>query len=66
MCLRMSAHVSCVGIMCRVGQDHIYAPYRTIYLVISLQKLLYLYLHRLYMVLVNPTTSIYATSPSDS
>ena len=40
-------------IMCRVGQDLIYAPYRTVYLVISWPKIPYM--HRIYMVLANPT-----------
>jgi len=39
-------------IMCRVGQDLIYAPYRTVYLVISWPKIPYM--HRIYMVLANP------------
>jgi len=38
--------------MCRVGQNRIYTPYMTIYLVISLPKLPYI--HRIYMVLANP------------
>jgi len=43
--------------MCRVGQNHlyvhIYTPYMTVYLVISLPKLPYI--HRIYMVLANLT-----------
>jgi hypothetical protein len=39
--------------ICRVGQNRIYAPYMTVYLVISLLKTLYI--HRIYMVLANPT-----------
>jgi hypothetical protein len=39
--------------MCRVGQDRIYAPYMTVYFVISLPKIPYI--HRIYMVLANPT-----------
>jgi len=38
--------------MCRVGQNCIYAPYMTVYLVISLPKIPYI--HRIYMVLANP------------
>ena len=37
----------------RVGQNRIYAPYMTVYLVISLPKIPYI--HRIYMVLANPT-----------
>jgi hypothetical protein len=37
--------------MCRVGQNRIYAPYMTVYLVISLPKIPYM--HRIYMVLAN-------------
>ena len=36
----------------RVGQNRIYAPYMTVYLVISLPKSPYI--HRIYMVLANP------------
>ena len=39
--------------MRRVGQNHIYTPYMTVYLVISLSKIRYI--HRIYMVLANPT-----------
>jgi len=39
--------------MFRVGQDRIYTPYMTVYLVISLPKIPYI--HRIYMVLANPT-----------
>jgi hypothetical protein len=38
--------------MCRVGQNCIYTPYMTVYLVISLQIIPYI--HRIYMVLANP------------
>jgi len=38
--------------MCRVGQDRIYAPYMTVYFVISLPKIPYI--HRVNMVLANP------------
>ena len=47
--------VSTVGLRCimsRVGQDRIYTPYMTVYLVISLPKIPYI--HRIYMVLANP------------
>jgi hypothetical protein len=39
--------------MTRVGQNCIYAPYMTIYLVIFLPKVPYI--HRMCMVLANPT-----------
>jgi len=38
--------------MSRVGQNCIYAPYMTVYLVISLPKIPHI--HRIYMVLANP------------
>ena len=38
--------------MSRVGQNRIYTPYLTVYLVISLPKIPYV--HRIYMVLANP------------
>ena len=37
----------------RVGQNRIYAPYMTVYLVTSLPNMAYI--HRIYMVLANPT-----------
>jgi len=37
----------------RVGQDRIYTPYMTVYLVITLPQIPYM--HRIYMVLANPT-----------
>ena len=39
--------------MRRVGQNRIYTPYMTVYLVISLPEIPYT--HRIYMVLANPT-----------
>ena len=39
--------------MSRVGQNRRYAPYMTVYLVKSLPKIPYM--HRIYMVLANPT-----------
>ena len=39
----------------RVGQNRIYAPYMTVYLVIPLPKIPYM--HRIYMVLANPRYS---------
>ena len=39
--------------MLRVGQNRIYTPYITVYSVISLPKIPYI--HRIYMVLANPT-----------
>jgi hypothetical protein len=38
--------------MCRVGQNRIYTPFVTVYLVISLPKIPYV--NRIYMVLANP------------
>ena len=43
--------------MHRVGQNRLYTPYLTVYLVISLPKTLYT--HRIYMVLANPTHAWY-------
>ena len=43
--------------MLRVGQNRIYTPYTTVYLVISLPKLPYI--HRTYMVLANPTNAVF-------
>ena len=39
--------------VCRVGQNRINTPYMTVYLVVFLPKILYI--HRIYMVLANPT-----------
>jgi hypothetical protein len=39
--------------VCRVGQNCIYTPYMTVYLVIFLPKIPYT--HRIYMALANPT-----------
>jgi len=43
-------------IMCRVGQNRIYTPYIIVYLVVSLPKIPYI--HRIYMVLVNPNNVV--------
>jgi len=43
-----------------VGQNRIYTPYMTVYLVISLPKMPYM--HRIYMVLANPTHAPQATT----
>jgi len=40
-------------VISRVGQNRIYAPYMTVYLAISLPKIPYI--HRIYMVLANPS-----------
>ena len=40
-------------VVSRVGQNRIYTPYMTVYLVISLPRLLYI--HRIFMVLANPS-----------
>ena len=42
-----------IMIINRVGQNRIYAPSMTVYLVISLPNIPYI--HRIYMVLANPT-----------
>ena len=51
----MSDHawVWIAGLVCRVGQNRISAPYMTVYLVSFLPKIPYI--HRIYMVLANPT-----------
>jgi len=41
------------ALITRVGQNRVYTPYMTVYLVISLLKIPYM--HRIYMVLANPT-----------
>jgi len=40
----------------RVGQNRMYTPYMTVYLVISLPEIPYI--HRVYMVLANPTNTM--------
>jgi len=45
-----------VGHIDRVGQNRIYTPYMTVYLVVSLPELAYI--HRIYMVLANPTYKV--------
>ena len=40
-------------VRCRVGQNRIYAPYMTAFLVISFRKIPYI--HRIYMDLANPS-----------
>ena len=47
--VRKSLHVS---FMSRVGQNRIYTPYMTVYLIISLPEIPYI--HHIYMVLANP------------
>jgi hypothetical protein len=49
--------VSFAYIIGRVGQNRIYTPYMTVYLVIFLPKLPYI--HRIYMVLANPNHRFY-------
>jgi len=56
--LWLASQSKCLGLtraihICRVGQNRIYTPYMTVYLVISLPKIPYI--HRIYMVLANPT-----------
>jgi hypothetical protein len=55
-----------VWIILRVGQNRIYAPCMTVYLVISLPTLPYI--HCIYMVLANPTHSscFFADAPGVS
>jgi hypothetical protein len=55
-CVLMAVH-SRTGIprMVRVGQNRIYTPYMTVYLVNSLPKIPYI--HRINVVLANPTYS---------
>jgi hypothetical protein len=45
-----------VGKVRRVGQNRVYTPYMTVYMVISLPKMPYT--HRIYMVLANPTNTV--------
>ena len=49
--------------MCKVGQDRTYAPYMTVYLVISLPKMLYIHcIYRWFwptLQICNHTTSLY-------
>jgi hypothetical protein len=42
----------------RVGQNRIYTPYMTVYLIESLPKIPYI--HRIYMAMANPTYTVYA------
>jgi len=53
------SHISRVSQNCIywVGQNRIYAPYMTVYLVISLPKIPYI--HRIHMVLANPSLTSY-------
>jgi len=46
---------------CKVGQNRIFTPYMTVYMVVSLPNVLYTHRIYLYMVLANPThaASIY-------
>ena len=51
-------------ILCRVGQNRIYTPYMTVFLVISLPKIPKIpYIHRIYMVLANPNLVLTAPNP---
>jgi len=47
-----------MGQMGRVGQNRVYTPYMTVYLVISLPKVLCI--RRMYMVLASPTHGAHA------
>ena len=66
MCLITSTKRKSTSLISRVGQNRIYAPYMTVYLVISLPKIPYM--HRIYMVLANPTYILYqpVTFPTGS
>jgi len=48
--------------LCRVGRNRIYAPYMTVYLVISLPKIPYI--HRIYKVLANPISLFFCKAPT--
>ena len=49
----VSSYAACIHHMIKVGQSRMHAPYMAAHLVISLPKLPYI--HRVYMVLANPT-----------
>ena len=51
-CHCLTQHLLHLCCMSRVGQNRIYTPYMTVYLMISLPKIPYI--HRIYMVLANP------------
>jgi len=54
MCVKSKLIITSLqGHICRVGQNRIYAPCMTVYLVTSLPDMPYI--HRIYMVLANPT-----------
>ena len=62
-----SAYMSVIERMCRVGQNLIYTPYMTVYLAFFLPKRQYI--HRIYMVLANPTymsLSVYGSACTPS
>ena len=48
---RIQAQQGLTGYMWRVGQNRVYTPYTTVYLMISLPEIPYI--HRIYMVLAN-------------
>jgi len=51
-------HTSCcTEAITRVGQNRIYTPYMTVYLVVSLPKIPYI--HRIHRVLANPSYYTY-------
>jgi hypothetical protein len=64
----MRVHLCLQPRICRFGQNHVYAPYMTVYLVVSLPKTPYI--HHIYRVLANPTymytvyARMYGTSPA--
>ena len=51
-------------LICRVGQNRIYTPYMTVYLVILLPKIPYI--HRIYMVLANPINLVCAQAEKET
>ena len=51
--MRTQQTIPCTHRISRVGQNCIYTPYMTVYVVIPLPKIPYI--HRIYMVLANPT-----------
>ena len=56
LCTLISTHFTFllyISVISRVGQNRIYTPYMTVYLLISLHKIPYI--HRIYMVLANPS-----------
>jgi len=59
--LHQALQCACRYTFFRVGQNRIYTPYMTVHLVISLPKIPYV--HRIHMVLANPTILRFAAAP---